>query len=178
MMERLDSYKGINKTSQHIKRFSDSANSTERKKGKLQRKGSKETVHEDFMKDEGSVETNKVNLSKDTNASTNEMGVALQSSPSPPPPQSPHLGPPPTREEENVTTTHVGQTTHRPSLATDVKIMQKLRKSEKKARKKIAHHISYKLSEVITTQSVLKETIQRNEENIQKILKVLSQRED
>ena len=52
--------------------------------------------------------------------------------------------------------------------------MQKLRKSEKKARKKIAHHISHKLSDVITTQEVLKETIQRNERNIQKILDILS----
>ena len=46
MMERLDSYKGINKTSQHIKRFSDSANSTEKKKASYKEK----EVKKRFMK--------------------------------------------------------------------------------------------------------------------------------
>ena len=32
LMERFDSYKGVNKTSQHIKRFSESANSTEKER--------------------------------------------------------------------------------------------------------------------------------------------------
>ena len=117
-------------------------------------------------------------LERNTNASTNEMGVALQSSPSPLPPQLPPLGPPPSREEGNVAATRTSQKMQQLSLGTDVKLVQKLRKSEKKARKKIAHHISYKLSEVSTTQEALKETIQRNEENIQKILKILSQREE
>ena len=136
LMERFDSYKGVNKTSQHIRRFSESADNTEKKKGKLRRRRSKEPVHKDFMKHEGSVESNEVNLSKDTNASTSEMGVALQSSPSPLPPQLPPLGPPPSREEGNVAATRTSQKMQQLSLGTDVKLVQKLRKSEK-ARKKL-----------------------------------------
>ena len=173
MMERLDSYKGINKKSQHIKRFSESEDSADKKKGKLRRR-SKEPVHKEFTKNEGNEKSNEVTPSEETDASASSTSVAFHPPRAPQQPKLPPLDPPSPQQEENSGSNHAGEKTHRISLATDVKIMQKLRKSEKKARKKIAHHISHKLSDVIAAQEVLKETIQRNERNIQKILDMLS----
>ena len=60
------------------------------------------------------------------------------------------------------------------SAPTEIKIMNKLVKKGKRAKKKVAHHINDKLSEIKKTQNMLKESMEQNQRGIDLILRSLS----